>query len=636
MDVATRSRLVLGSLLCATYLFTWFVLSHFLFNSDVSWLLEASRRLLAGGTYSHDFFEVNPPLILYLLSPVALAIKLFALPTYTALYLYIYSLTTLSLLFCSSITRQIFSLQDTRLRGFFIIMLAMIFLLLPLGSFGQREQLLLIFTVPYFLWVALRIQHPAIERTAFAIGVGIFAAFGFALKPFFLFSLVITELYYCYKVRRALAWWRPETIAIGSVIALYLLCVVAFQRDYLFVIIPHIAQLYYQRYCAPFTSLFQDNVLYFTAYTLMFCWIGRRFNRYPSLTTVLTLATLGFLFSYLVGHTHWFYHAYPIFALDLLLCGFLFQSLILQKTLTRRDYLSLSALGGVIILFLIWRVPYIWVLLTFYSATYFCGIAALFACLFAVAFRQHTLLKTVTALSICLSIGMLFSGCCAHTTLMEHNFALTTLLLFLLYMILIPNNTTRTKLQFGFFGIIGMLIFAYPCQLIGYTYGYSKDTKVYYSPLLKLLQSYPAKQSVIFFTNNGAFAFPTLDYSHQPLAGRFSAMSWALQDLRIGDSDAAYEHAYQQQKSSLDYFIGLVVDDLVERKPDLVFIDRRQSRMSQSHGKLGYFGDEQTDYLKFFARYPRFNQIWKSYHYVKTVDGQPVFKFDIYEKNHSL
>ena len=38
-------------------------------NFDVTYLTHAAKLLLEGGTYTHGFFETNPPLILFLYMP---------------------------------------------------------------------------------------------------------------------------------------------------------------------------------------------------------------------------------------------------------------------------------------------------------------------------------------------------------------------------------------------------------------------------------------------------------------------------------------------------------------------------------------------------------------------------------------
>src|SRR3990167_10746289 len=82
------------------YFSAWMIQAHLLLNWDVSWLMLETGRLLRGGKYVTDFFEINPPLILYLYIPPVILNKIFSINIILALRLYIFFLTSGSLYFC--------------------------------------------------------------------------------------------------------------------------------------------------------------------------------------------------------------------------------------------------------------------------------------------------------------------------------------------------------------------------------------------------------------------------------------------------------------------------------------------------------------------------------------------------------
>ena len=153
-------------------------------NADAIWLLQATQQLLQGKHYYTDFIETNPPMILYLYMPAQFMAKIFSMDVYTAFRLYLYGLIALSLFGCSMILKQIIPKTDTLTHGLFMVMLAFVLMTLSAYSFSEREQFAVIFTLPYFLWVALRLTHNTPTRSASFI-VGLFAGLGFALKPYF-------------------------------------------------------------------------------------------------------------------------------------------------------------------------------------------------------------------------------------------------------------------------------------------------------------------------------------------------------------------------------------------------------------------------------------------------------------------
>ena len=64
------------------------------------------------------------------------------------------------------------------------------FVLVPLLDFGQREHSTLIAAAPYVLLIAGRAQGDEVRHP---VAIGLFAAFGFALKPFFVIVPLILE-----------------------------------------------------------------------------------------------------------------------------------------------------------------------------------------------------------------------------------------------------------------------------------------------------------------------------------------------------------------------------------------------------------------------------------------------------------
>jgi hypothetical protein len=72
----TQTGLFFLAIACV-FIIGGFVQNDAIFSWDVSWLLEVTKRWLNGGTYGKDFFENNPPLILYLYAPAVLGAKLF-------------------------------------------------------------------------------------------------------------------------------------------------------------------------------------------------------------------------------------------------------------------------------------------------------------------------------------------------------------------------------------------------------------------------------------------------------------------------------------------------------------------------------------------------------------------------------
>ncbi len=311
----------------------WRSQANFLVNWDVSWDLLVSERLLTGGNYTHDFFDINPPLIFYVYAPVIFLSRFFPLSTAFSLQLYLFILALLSLCLCRPLMDRIFIKEPAFFSKVMLLILALIFLLLPGGDFAQREHLLVIFTFPYFLTVAYRLQNNSLNRL-YAIGIGIFSVLGFALKPFFLIGFVLAECLVFFYTRKLFSWLRPEVITIMVCLTAYFGIILIGYPDYLSMVVRLAQRFYYagihSTWGDPYSiwgDLIYFNPVYFCGLTGLFYATQYKKNAYKKLCNLLLLAIISFLISYGLQQTAWYYHALPAlsFALFLmsLLCGLL-------------------------------------------------------------------------------------------------------------------------------------------------------------------------------------------------------------------------------------------------------------------------------------------------------------------------
>src|SRR5438094_233352 len=110
-------------------LLAYFFQSRLLFSGDVGYLLHVANQLLAGGTYAHDFFETNPPMILYLYLPACLLCKLTAISIINASRIYFFFLIFISSSLCFYLMKKLINHPVTL--SFAYLMLLFILLFLP-------------------------------------------------------------------------------------------------------------------------------------------------------------------------------------------------------------------------------------------------------------------------------------------------------------------------------------------------------------------------------------------------------------------------------------------------------------------------------------------------------------------------
>jgi hypothetical protein len=320
---------LLISAILIVYALAWSMQSAFLLNCDVSWDIRITERLLAGGTYMKDFFDINPPLILFIYIPSVMFAKILSIKLASGLLLYTFLLSSLSLYFCYTFINKIFLPQHRFITYALLSTIAFLFLILPLMDFGEREHLMIIFTLPYFFAVSYRMQGKTINPY-YSIAIGFFAAWGFAIKPYFLLAPLLVELYYIWYTRNLFAWFRLETMTILVFLVIYTLSIFIFYPSYLSSIVPLSMMFYYSGFSEPWSKILLKPAIFFCFLSITFCLLLNKKNPYKTLNNILLIATIAFLISHFIQHTSWRYHYFPAFFIAILLYVGLFSGLCLS------------------------------------------------------------------------------------------------------------------------------------------------------------------------------------------------------------------------------------------------------------------------------------------------------------------
>jgi len=346
------ARYLLGlGLMLYVFALAFFMQSNLSVNWDVSWDLLVTRRVMLGGTYTKDFFDLNPPLIFYEYMPVIFLEHVLAISEAIALQLYVFFLSCVSLFLCTVLMQGIFLKKDIWIKYGFFFSILFIFLILPGNDFGQREHLLLIFTLPYFLTVVSRLRGNGISGRL-AVATGLFAAAGFCIKPYFLIPFILVELYYLFFTRRLLSWLRPEVAAIIVFFIPYIISVFIFYPDYLFTVIPIAKRFYYDGFSDSWATVFFSPVILFCYFSIIIYLFQYKNTEYSALKSVMAVSMTGFLLAHILQRTSWTYHIYPSYAMALLMSMF-FLVIFIKKG---KNIFLLSSYFAVLLIFTIFQI----------------------------------------------------------------------------------------------------------------------------------------------------------------------------------------------------------------------------------------------------------------------------------------
>jgi len=187
-DILLRALPLAGFLVLVLHVFSF----PYRLGADQSMYLLAADRFLSGAIPYVDLIDINPPLIIYLNTPLIIASRLSGVSVH-----YVFLVTILSLIALSSLalyrllSRSIFSKSETA-----CLIFGLIFLSIGTWSdrgFGQREHLFALALLPYLILRMQRSLHVLKISTFTTFAIGVAAGLASSLKPHFVFVVLLFE-----------------------------------------------------------------------------------------------------------------------------------------------------------------------------------------------------------------------------------------------------------------------------------------------------------------------------------------------------------------------------------------------------------------------------------------------------------
>ncbi|MCL6741396.1 hypothetical protein LZ518_09665 [Sphingomonas sp. RB56-2] len=289
-------------------------------NHDVAWVLWGTREMLMGAKWGVNIIEPNPPLAWYLSIPTTIIAMWSGLPLDWIFRIAVVAAGALSVeYFC-----RLLPGEPTRVRyAMLCATAATSLLILPGKEFGQREHLVAIGILPYLALCGQRICAKCETGAAKAAAIGVYAAFGLALKPYFLVAPLCLELAIQIARKRKISLIRPENLAICGVGLIYAAELFLFEQDYLQQVVPLASSIYWS-FDRPLAEVW-DNVQPQILSVLPFVLIV--FVKRDRIGIVFLAALVGFIASYFVQHKGYQYHLFPFSVVALLLLAHLASEL---------------------------------------------------------------------------------------------------------------------------------------------------------------------------------------------------------------------------------------------------------------------------------------------------------------------
>ena len=283
-------------------------------DSDVDSQLWLAQRIHEGARLYRDIIEVNPPLWFWMGVPFDRVGALLHLKPATVLILSFGLFVALAL----SATERLIRHFPSGRRLMFLAYGALVLAAMPWMHVGQREQIVLIGTLPYAALAAARRQGSSVS-TGLPVAIGIGAALGFALKHYFLIVPAALELWLLAVLGRRWHPLRPETLAVAGVGIIYGAALLI-ERDYLTRMVPLLRLAYGQFGPRPAEAVFDPYLILLNPYAVLVGGLlaftaahaPLLFRRSSSTATALFVAAVAFAAAYVIQFKGWPYQTIPM------------------------------------------------------------------------------------------------------------------------------------------------------------------------------------------------------------------------------------------------------------------------------------------------------------------------------------
>jgi hypothetical protein len=291
-------------------------------NTDVSWLLVVSERMLDGQHLYRDIIEINPPMAAFAYLPgVALARFLGVDPRHVidAQLLLLAAVSLLSMWRILLLSSALAKINW----GALAVWAAAVLTILPMHVFGQREHIATLTFLPGLAVYALRGNRDRVPIWAVLIaggGVGITLIF----KPFFVIPAALCIVSSAVRSRSWRVLFSPENIIAGVLVSLASLGTYIFFPEYFSVTYPLVRDTYLS-WSMPASAVFLNDASLIFGIAIAAAILRRRDGPPDALLLSAVLASAGFAFSFYLQRRGWAYHSYPMVALAMLAMGYGFM-----------------------------------------------------------------------------------------------------------------------------------------------------------------------------------------------------------------------------------------------------------------------------------------------------------------------
>jgi hypothetical protein len=172
--------------------------------------------------------------------------------------------------------------------------------------------------------------------------------------------------------------------------------------------------------------------------------------------------------------------------------------------------------------------------------------------------------------------------------------------------------------------LLSFFVFLYPISQVYFAYQSAKNLLLSEKPMITFLKNNAYKKPVYFFQSVLNFEYPTVDYANALHCSRFPYLLWMPAYIKSVSENPNSVELDKLKKINV-YFTQLMAEDIVEKKPEFIFVDESPIKANP------VFFVTHINYLSIFLKVPKFAAAWKSYQHVTTIDLGPYCKVAVYQ-----
>lgn len=293
--------------MAVTWIVALFIRMPEAISHDPAWLLYVADKITSGQTLYQDIYMFNLPMSVWLHVPAIWLSDMTGLHAIFIFKLMVFALASLSIWISYRLLRK----TDLSHIWAHLCVITLVFLIGAGFNFGQREHIFVLLVLPYIYLIYCRVNAISIH-TGLAICIGIIAAIGISIKPFFLLLPLFLELFALFRLK-AKTFGRPEPYIMGLIFSVYAVFIVTVYPDYLNIIVPYTDEIYKTGFQASMSEIVNRSILpclSILAFLILASNRGEK-RKTNDLLWIVSLATIAGLICFWVQKKGWLYQILP-------------------------------------------------------------------------------------------------------------------------------------------------------------------------------------------------------------------------------------------------------------------------------------------------------------------------------------